>query len=166
MSGKKCWEQNFDLLIFFWLFGPKYVEKMVFWDFLDFWAPKIEKKGTIGLKIKNLFPTFFQIWFHLTFQPIFSSNELFGWKLLIVLWHLKIQAVWSALVARQLLTRRWCGREWSVFVTIYSLLLSLHGKYVTLSSVLFMDLVRSWLDNQDASLMASFCLAHFMWGHF
>ena len=49
------------------------------------------------------------------------------------------------------------GESGPFSVTFYSLLLSLHGKYVTLSSVLFMDLVRSWLDNQDASLNGFFC---------
>ena len=42
------------------------------------------------------------------------------------------------------------------FCHILFIVATLHGIYVTLSLVLFVDMVRSWLDNQDASLNGFF----------
>ena len=78
MSGKKCWEQNFDFLNFFDFTDQNMSKKWLFWDFLDFRAQKIEKKGKKGLKIKNLFPTFFQTCFHLGFGRFSAQMDYLG----------------------------------------------------------------------------------------
>ena len=48
MSGKKCWEQNFDFLNFFDFTDQNMSKKWLFWDFLDFRAPEIEKRAKKG----------------------------------------------------------------------------------------------------------------------
>ena len=69
MSGKKCWEQNFDFLIFFDFTDQNMSKKWLFWDFLDFRAPKIEKKGKKG---------FFQTCFHLGFGRFSAQMDYLG----------------------------------------------------------------------------------------
>ena len=65
MGRKKCWGQNFDFLNNFGLLDPNMSKKWLFWDFFDFPGRLIAKMGQKRAKIKNLFPTFFQICFYL-----------------------------------------------------------------------------------------------------
>ena len=54
MCGTKCWEQNFDFLNFIDFTDQNMSKKWLFWDFLDFWAPKIEKKKKKGEILKSI----------------------------------------------------------------------------------------------------------------
>ena len=76
-SGKS-WEQNFDFSRNVGFSDQNMSKRWFFGIFLDFWAPKIEKKGTLGLKIKNLFPTFFQTCFHLGFGRFSAQMDYLG----------------------------------------------------------------------------------------
>ena len=77
MGRKKCWEQNFDSLKNFGLLDPNKSKKWLFGDFFDFLAQQIEKMSQKRVKIKNLFPTFFQICLYLGLLSQFLAQMVY-----------------------------------------------------------------------------------------